>query len=155
MVRHHHWLNGHESEQLQGMAEDQRSLACCSPRCCRVRHDLVTEQQQRLYCMIRVCMLSCLTLCEHMDSSPKLLPKSQVCVPDAWWGPSIPKHYGLEQKKAYHRFIQRDGGSCPKNPKVTKKISASHLKAKGEGWAWWLVADFSELDPLFSMSGHG
>ena len=27
----HHWLNGHESEQIPGDSEGQGSLACCSP----------------------------------------------------------------------------------------------------------------------------
>ena len=30
MVGWHHWLNGHEFEQIQGDSEGQRSLACCS-----------------------------------------------------------------------------------------------------------------------------
>ena len=45
MVRQHHQLNGHEFEQTLGDTGGQRSLACCSPWGCRVRHDLVTEQQ--------------------------------------------------------------------------------------------------------------
>ena len=31
IVRYHHWLNGHESEQTLGDSEGQGSLACCSP----------------------------------------------------------------------------------------------------------------------------
>ena len=31
MVGWHHWLNGHESEQVPGDGEGQESLACCSP----------------------------------------------------------------------------------------------------------------------------
>ena len=31
MVRQHHWLNGHGSEQTPGDSGGQRSLACCSP----------------------------------------------------------------------------------------------------------------------------
>ena len=31
MVGWHHRLNGHDSEQAQGDAEGQGSLACCSP----------------------------------------------------------------------------------------------------------------------------
>ena len=47
MVRQHHQLNGHESEQTLGESEGQRSLVCCSPwGSQRVGHDLVTEQQQ-------------------------------------------------------------------------------------------------------------
>ena len=31
MVREHHWLSGHESEQSPGVSEGQGSLVCCSP----------------------------------------------------------------------------------------------------------------------------
>ena len=31
MVRLHHWLNGHEFEQVPGNGEGQGSLVCCSP----------------------------------------------------------------------------------------------------------------------------
>ena len=41
MVKYHHWLNGHESEQTPGDSEEQESLVLQ-----RVGHDLVTEQQQ-------------------------------------------------------------------------------------------------------------
>ena len=44
MVGWQHGLDGHEFKQMQGDSEGQGSLACCSPWCCRVRHDLVTEQ---------------------------------------------------------------------------------------------------------------
>ena len=46
MVRQPHQLNGHEFEQIPGDRGGQRSLACCSPWCHRVRYDLVAEQQQ-------------------------------------------------------------------------------------------------------------
>ena len=46
MVGWHHRLNGHEFEQILRDIEGQRSLACCSPLRCRVRHNGVTEQQQ-------------------------------------------------------------------------------------------------------------
>ena len=50
MVRQHHQLNGHESEQTLGESEGQRSLVCCSPwGSQRVGHDLVTEQQQPVF----------------------------------------------------------------------------------------------------------
>ena len=45
------WLDGIadsmdiEFEQALGDAEGQGSLACCSPWCHRVGHDLATEQQ--------------------------------------------------------------------------------------------------------------
>ena len=47
MVREHHWLNGHESEQTPRDSEGQGSLACCmqSTGSQRVGHNLVTEQQ--------------------------------------------------------------------------------------------------------------
>ena len=41
-VRWHHWLSGHEFEQMPGDSERQRSLACCSPRGRRVKYDWVT-----------------------------------------------------------------------------------------------------------------
>ena len=44
MVGWHHWLNGHEFEQILGDSGGQRSLVCYSPQ--RVRYDLATEQQQ-------------------------------------------------------------------------------------------------------------
>ena len=36
MVRWHHWLSGHESEQILGDSEGQGSLACCSSWGCKV-----------------------------------------------------------------------------------------------------------------------
>ena len=47
MVGWHHQLNGHEFQQTPGDSEGQGSLACCSPWGCRVRHDLLTEQQEK------------------------------------------------------------------------------------------------------------
>ena len=44
MVRLHHWLNRHESEQTLGDGEGQGSQVCCSPWNCRVRYNLATEQ---------------------------------------------------------------------------------------------------------------
>ena len=44
IVRYHHWLNGYEFEQTPGDSERQGSLVCCSPRCHRVGHNLMTEQ---------------------------------------------------------------------------------------------------------------
>ena len=43
MVRWHHWLDGHEFESTLGVDDWHGSLACCSPWCCRVWHDRVTE----------------------------------------------------------------------------------------------------------------
>ena len=47
MVGWHHQLNGHEFQQTPGDSEGQGSLACCSPWGPRVRHDLLTEQQEK------------------------------------------------------------------------------------------------------------
>ena len=50
MVGWHHWLNEHAFEQTPEGSRGERSLTCCSPWVCRVRHDLVTkEQQQQAY----------------------------------------------------------------------------------------------------------
>ena len=46
MVGWHHQLNGYDFEQTPGDSEGQKRLACCSPGGRRVRHNLVTEQQQ-------------------------------------------------------------------------------------------------------------
>ena len=43
MVGWHHGLNGHEFEQTMGDGEGQQSQACCSPWGCRVRHNLMTN----------------------------------------------------------------------------------------------------------------
>ena len=48
MVGWHLQSNGHELGQTLGDGEGQGSLSFCSPWNCRVRHDLVTEQQQHL-----------------------------------------------------------------------------------------------------------
>ena len=44
MVRQHHQLNGHESEQTPGDSGGLRSLTCCCPW--DHRHDSATEQQK-------------------------------------------------------------------------------------------------------------
>ena len=41
----HHWLSGHELEQTPRDTERQGSLVCCSPWCCRIRHNWTTVQQ--------------------------------------------------------------------------------------------------------------
>ena len=43
MVGWHHRLSGCECEQPPGESERRRSLVCCSPWGCRVRHHLATE----------------------------------------------------------------------------------------------------------------
>ena len=40
-------ISGHEFEQALGDSGSQRSLACCSPSSCRVRHNSATEQPQK------------------------------------------------------------------------------------------------------------
>ena len=47
MVGWGHQLNGHEFEQILGDREGQASLVCYSPWGHRVRHNLVTEEQQQ------------------------------------------------------------------------------------------------------------
>ena len=44
MVGWHHWLNGHEFEQILGESEGQGSLTCCSSWG-HEEYDLETEQQ--------------------------------------------------------------------------------------------------------------
>ena len=39
----HHQLNGHDFEHATGVGDGQVSLACCSPWCCKVGYDWVTE----------------------------------------------------------------------------------------------------------------
>ena len=55
MVGWNHQFNGHEPGQTLGDGEGQGGLRYCSPWCCRVGCDLVTEQQQR--CLIRGSLL--------------------------------------------------------------------------------------------------
>ena len=53
----HHWLNGHEFEQTLRDSEEQGSLVCCSSWGRRVRHNLVTEQQQQGMCILFITVL--------------------------------------------------------------------------------------------------
>ena len=39
----HHWLNGYEFEQAQGVGDGQGSLVCCSPWVAKSQHDWETE----------------------------------------------------------------------------------------------------------------
>ena len=48
MIGWHHELDGHEFEQGLEAGDGQGSLVCCSPWGHRVRHNLVTEQQQQI-----------------------------------------------------------------------------------------------------------
>ena len=46
MVGWHHQLNGHEFEQTPGVVKDREAwCAACSPCCCKVGHNLRTDQQ--------------------------------------------------------------------------------------------------------------
>ena len=45
IVGWHHWLNGHEFEQIPADNEAQGSLMCCSPWGRRVRHDWATKHK--------------------------------------------------------------------------------------------------------------
>ena len=47
MAGRHYQYNGHEFGQTLGDDEGQGDPECCSPWDHRVRHDWVTEQQQR------------------------------------------------------------------------------------------------------------
>ena len=42
MVGWHHWLNGHEFEQVPGVGDGQGNLTWCSSWCCRVGHNWLT-----------------------------------------------------------------------------------------------------------------
>ena len=44
----HHRLNGHEFEQTPGVVDREAWCAACNPLCCKVGHNLGTEQQQQL-----------------------------------------------------------------------------------------------------------
>ena len=51
MIGWHHWLDGHEFEQAQGVGDGQGGLACCGPWGRRVRHEWATETKIRYdYC---------------------------------------------------------------------------------------------------------
>ena len=56
MVRWYHQLNRHEFEQAPGDSGGHGSLACCSPWGHRVRHNLMTKQQQQLRTVHQFCM---------------------------------------------------------------------------------------------------
>ena len=46
MVGWQHCFSGHELAQTPGYGEGQRGLVFCSPRGCRVGHNLATDQNQ-------------------------------------------------------------------------------------------------------------
>ena len=55
MVGWHHQLDGHEFERAPGVGDGQRSLACCCPQGCRVRHDWVIELNWISHLLPSVC----------------------------------------------------------------------------------------------------
>ena len=57
IVGWHHWLNGHEFERTLGEGEGRAILVCCSPRHCRVGHDLATEQQWPILVVVNSCLI--------------------------------------------------------------------------------------------------
>ena len=84
-----------------------------------------------------------------------MLQKSQVCVPNTQWGPSILNIRVWNRERFITDSYKEMGGSCTKNFKVTESFQQVHVKAKGEGWVWLVIADFSVSDALFLRSGHG
>ena len=88
MVRQHHQLNGHESEQTLGDGEGQGSLACRSPWSRRVRYDLATEQQQAP-------MIS-----KYQSTAPSSLPSSRPSIP-----PQNCHASNCVYQKSHHCFI--------------------------------------------------
>ena len=86
MVGWHHWLNGQELAQTPGDGEGQGSLACCSPWGRRVRHDLATEQQQRIIkCTIKVMHLNCpKTILPIQISRKTVFPKAGPWCQKGW-----------------------------------------------------------------------
>ena len=57
MVGWHHWLDGHEFEQAQGVGDGQGSLVCCSP--CGFRESGRTELTGVLVVALRIFSLHC------------------------------------------------------------------------------------------------
>ena len=81
MVRLHHRLNGHESEQTLGDNEGQRRLACCSPWGCkesdmtqRLNDDKHSELKRRLWTVAGVPIIY---ISKHEEDA-KLLQSSSV-----------------------------------------------------------------------------
>ena len=46
MIGWHHWLKGHEFEQISGDSEGQGSLVCCSPWGCK-QLDMTEQMNNR------------------------------------------------------------------------------------------------------------
>ena len=66
----HHWLNGHEFEQIQGDRDEQRSLACCSSWVAKSQAWLsdwtttTTTKSNMVKCLHKILMLcTCMLVC--------------------------------------------------------------------------------------------
>ena len=145
LVGWHHWLNGHESEQIPGDREGQGSLVCCSLwGSQRVRHDLLTEQQQLSFCRLGFCFL--IYRDTNTWSNGQIWPwnaewsraKTNRVLPRERTGHS--KHsLPTTQEKTVHTDITR--WSTPKSdwlyslqPKMEKLYTVS--KNKTRSWLW-------------------
>ena len=81
-----------------------------------------------------------------------LFYQTQVCVPHAEWGQTIPKVQSLEQRKGNCKTVQGDRWLMPKNPQTPWKFTAKPSHRKCEGGTWLVVANFLGSDPLFFRS---
>ena len=79
MVRQHHGLNGHESEQTPGDSEGQGSLVCCSPW----GHDLVTEQKNlcSIWIDYDILMAACCDWDDRCPSGVSTIGRGHQCGP--------------------------------------------------------------------------
>ena len=58
-ARKHHWLGGHESEQIPGDSGGQMSLACCSPWGCKESGTATQQQPQCLAYIAQNTVITC------------------------------------------------------------------------------------------------
>ena len=70
MVGWHHWLNGHEFEQVSGDGEGQGSLACCSPWGCKELD--MTEQLTTTIISFTKCGSLLLQSMPWLSSTPRI-----------------------------------------------------------------------------------
>ena len=68
MVGWHHWLNGHEFEQILGDGERQRSLVCCSPWGCKELGMPKLLNNNNKFNKISKTFLNCHFISEHWHS---------------------------------------------------------------------------------------
>ena len=120
MVGWHHQLNGHESEQALGVADEQGTLACCSPW---GRKELDTAEQLNWTELMCVCVCVCVciytkwsevkvtqlcpTLCDPMGYT--VLGILQARVPE-WVAFSFPREFSQP------RFPTLQADSLPAEP---------------------------------------